>query len=412
MKIAMIFHSLNVAGGSASAFLSLALSLQRIGNKVDIYCYYFDAKKCFPELNSKLKIMYIKNTEKLVPKTDNTSLLIRFSLAIEYYLNAKKIFPIMKSKKYDVILASEACAYIPALIYKKKYKTPIFWSVFDPISLVDEYRPGLLINRYKWFKYILKIHNFFDKRKIRNIDNIIVSTKKMKKRLDQFYVIKTIIMPLAGVRSEENKKDYTGLIQSRLKDKFNLNKNKILLLSIGHFLPHRRYEDIILAVKSLLKRGITVNMIISGSKSFDEQYYLKIKNLILKNELENTIFIDTDFKTNDEIIGYYQFCDIFLFVRIGQNWGIAPLEAMYNKKPVIVTRGVEVSEVMLNKKNALIINDRSPQEILRAIIMLEANKELASIIAINGYELVKQNLTYDRIAHKLITFFKLTLNEK
>ena len=56
----MIFHSLNVPGGSASVFLSLALALQEQGHIVHVFCYYFDPEYCFPELNKNLKIHYIK----------------------------------------------------------------------------------------------------------------------------------------------------------------------------------------------------------------------------------------------------------------------------------------------------------------------------------------------------------------
>ena len=41
----------------------------------------------------------------------------------------------------------------------------------------------------------------------------------------------------------------------------------------------------------------------------------------------------------------YRICDIFVFPNTNQTWGLAPLEAMVFKKPVIVSTGSGVSEV-------------------------------------------------------------------
>ena len=404
----MIFHTLVVKGGSVSAFLSLALELQNLGHTIDIYCYYFDPKECFPELSSKLSIHSIKIIHNDVKRLNGKSIFNRLLLGIDYYFNARQIFPLMGRNKYDVILASEACAYVPALIYKKKYATPVYWSVFDPLSLVDRHREGMIINQHKWFEYVLKIHNTFDTRKIHQIDKVIVSTKKMKERVDRFYNIDSLVLPLAGIQNpQKNSIKFIRLIQKRLQEKFHYKKGQeILLLTSGHFLEHRRYEDIVHAVKILIDKKKSVRCIISGSKDFDPAYFGYIQKLIIAYNLESYISLDSEFKSNDEMIGYYMYCDIFLFVGSGQNWGLAPLEAMSYKKPVIITQGVEVSEIMKNEENAIIIDEKNPKKIAEAIQRLMENKSLANILRLKGYEL-SQQLTYTKIAKKLIKTFSL-----
>ena len=404
----MIFFSLNVAGGSASVFLSLAQALQKKGYQIDVYSYYYDPENCFPELTKQLNISYGKLINAVGKRLNNQSLANRFQLAIDYYFKAPILYKLIRNKRYDFILASEACAYIPALIHKKKHKTRVFWSVFDPISLLDDKRPGLLINRYHWFKLLLKIHNFFDTRKIRQIDKVLVPTFKMKNQLDKFYGINCLVLPIAGVRLEDFEKDQSEIIRQRLKQKFNFEKEKqLILFSLGHFLPHRRYEDTLLALEMLTKQGFKdFKFIISGSQDFDPRYFSYIKNLVSKLKLGPYVILDESFKTNDQVIGYYQYSDVFIFVSVEQTWGVAPFEAALAGKPVIISKGVGSAEVFTNKENAIIVDEKSPEQIASAIKLL-VDKSFCQSLAENGKAFVEKNFNYDKIVQNFENYAKM-----
>jgi len=291
---------------------------------------------------------------------------------------------------------------VPALMHKAKKQTKVFWSVFDPLSLVDNKRPGLITQKYKWFTYVLKLHNLYDSRLIRKIDRVIVPTQKMKKQLDSFYQINSTVLPTAGVRSEEKATKHISLIEKRLKKKFSFTKNnQIILFSNGHFLPHRRYEDVLHALPDLIKKGHNITYIISGSNKFDAVYFEKIASLVKKLNLSDNVFLDAEFKSNDEILGYYQYSDIFLFVSVEQTWGLAPFEAMLCQKPVIISKGVGCSEVLTDKSDALIVDERSPKQITKSIEYLIKNKEIAKQISKKGYKTTLDNFTYREIAKKI-----------
>lgn len=406
MRIAMIFHSLNVAGGSVSVFLSLANELQNQGHDIDIYCYYFDAANCFPELNKNLKIHAVKKISLNADSINNASFFNRFKLGLDYYIFARKIFPLLRKKKFDVIYASEACSYIPALMYKKKFNVSVYWSVFDPISLVDNKRPGLITHRYKWFKKLLELHNTVDSRKIKKIDRVIVPTHKMKKQLDTFYQINCLVLPTAGIRKDDINFNNIPVAEKRLKEKFGFKKqNETILFSNGHFLPHRRYEDVLQAISILRKRKHPIKYILSGSSRFDPVYFERLKLLAKELSINDLVLFDDSFKSNREIIGYYQYCDIFLFISVEQTWGLAPFEAMAYRKPVIISSGVGCSEVLENNKTAIVVDQRSPEQVASGIDKLIRDQGLARSLGQNSYNFVIANFTYKSIAKKLVDFF-------
>ena len=394
----MIFFSLAAPGGSASVFLSLANALQNQGNEVDVYTYYWDKKNCFPELTKNLKLYSIKNINSY--NLNNNSLFARFQLGLDYYFRAKKLGNLLKREKYDCLYASEASAYVVGMYYVRKNNIPLLWSVFDPISLVDNQRPGLIIHKYKWFRNLLTLHNYFDSKNIKKITKVIVPTTHMKKMLDRFYIISCAVLPTAGVRIGDYKKDKTPLIKKRLKEKFGFVKTKeIILYGNGHILPHRRYEDVLDAVV-LLKKEFSIKYIISGSDKFDPSYYQFLQDKVKLLGLDKEVTFDTEFKTNDEIIGYYQYIDIFIFVSTEQTWGLAPFEAMAAKKPVILSQGVGASEVLTSQENAYIVKEKSPKEIAKTIKDILMNKKKAKKIAENGYKKVKE-FSYAEIARKV-----------
>lgn len=404
----MVFFSLNVPGGSASVFLSLAEALQNKGYTVEIYTYYFDKIYCFPEITKKLTIFSVKEIRHNKKTVNNNSIFNRLQLGIDFYIRSKKLFELMDHRRYDIIYTSEAIAYLPGLLYKRKYTTPVLWSVFDPLSLADNKRPGLLIHKYNWFQYLLKLHNFFDTKILRKLDAIIVPTLQMKKQLDIFYSVNTKVIPTAGIRVINTKINYKQHARRRLpeyiKEKLNTH---VVIYANGHFLPHRRYEDVLEAIYMLHEYGEKIVYIITGSSEFDPTYFNFLQEKIFELHLEDFVFLDDGYKTNEEIYGFYQLCTIFCFVSVEQTWGLAPFEAMQFGKPVIISDGVGCSEVLKDRENTLIVKSKDSKSIYRAILYITRNKHITEKLGKNGQRFVANNFTYEAIASKLIKYFKL-----
>lgn len=409
MKIAMIFPYLEAPVGNVSVFLNIALALQKEGNSVDVYCYYFDPKRCFPDLIKNLNVLFVKKVDSSKRNLRINSISNRISAAIDYYFKFPRIFDNMKSKKYDVVYAAEIGSYIPALAYRSLYKkTPSVWSVFDPTTLIDTSKPNSAAKRYPFFKTLLQLHSYYDQSKVRLVDMAIVPTRKMKIKLDKFYGIVSRVFVTAGIDSNIYSKNFKSIIEKRLWEKFKFKKNdEIILFVNAHFQPHRRFEDIVKALGYLVKaNNKSYKLIISGSNKFSPEYYQEILKLISDLSLQEYILLDTDFKTNEEIVGYYQYCDIFLFVSVGQTWGLAPFEAMACKKPTILSTGVDCTEVLTDRENSLFVREHSPEDISKKIKILTRDSKLYEKIAVNGYNFTRNNFYYNRIAINLMSLFK------
>ncbi|MGK9367346.1 glycosyltransferase [Melioribacter sp. Ez-97] len=81
----------------------------------------------------------------------------------------------------------------------------------------------------------------------------------------------------------------------------------------------------------------------------------------------------------------YATADILIYPSYYESWGLPPLEAMASKTAVICTKTIGISEYCEDKKNCLLINPGSADEIYRATKELLDDVKLRNKIAENGY---------------------------
>lgn len=118
----------------------------------------------------------------------------------------------------------------------------------------------------------------------------------------------------------------------------NVPVNKPFFYTIGDFLERKNYGSLIEMMK-LIK---DYNLIISGNNN--KKYGEEIKDLIVKNGLENKIFL-TGKVSNVGKQFYIKNCEAFLFPSIREGFGLPPIEAMRFGKPVFMSDKTSLPEI-------------------------------------------------------------------
>ncbi|MBQ6334394.1 MAG: glycosyltransferase family 4 protein [Erysipelotrichaceae bacterium] len=154
-----------------------------------------------------------------------------------------------------------------------------------------------------------------------------------------------------------------------LRKKLGIASGKKIVLGVGRFLPLKRFEDLIEAVK---KCESDCDLYILGGKPLNS--YLQ-----LTEGSDRFHFID--FVVPEEVNDYYKACDLFVLPSETDVWGLVVNEAMAQGLPVIASDSV-VGAYSLIRNNGMMFRTYDVDELSRDIdLCLEEkrNREMSEM---------------------------------
>jgi len=158
-------------------------------------------------------------------------------------------------------------------------------------------------------------------------------------------------------------KKFRPLSKNEAKEKLSLDLNKMYLLYVGRLLKSKGLKYLLLGLKYALKKLPNLKLILIGEGPYEDE--LKIISRALGIE-ENVLF--KGYIPNEELPIYYNAADIFVFPSLGESWGIAPLEALSCKTPVVSTSVGCIPQVAKRVRGITIIPKQNSLAIKEAII--------------------------------------------
>lgn len=184
--------------------------------------------------------------------------------------------------------------------------------------------------------------------------------------------------------------------------------HKVRLLTIGIFFPHRRFEDIIEAIKILRDAGMDASLTIIGDFSPKSAYAQKILHLIEKRGLSDYVHVAGRVSEKDLHTAYNEH-DMFVFSNHLESWGLSVFEAMASGLPVIVSQTSGASEVLTDGKNALLVSPKSPAALAAGVKQIYSSPDLYAKLSREGRTFVEQHISWRRYTDDMLTLFNKSL---
>lgn len=388
MNIALVYHELNIGGGTYQ-LLSFAHELAK-RNEVTIFAYSDNTNSHFSFLKKNINFRIIN---KKINKSTKIS---------ELFLPVFQTFHISKlilKEDFDIINAYDVFTQWPAVIVKFIKKTPVVWTCFDlwHIPGMEETKEKRIIFRF----FNSTIRWWLDLFFTRNVNQIVVLDNNVRKKILKIYNCKAVV-----VRSGFDNNRFKHIKSQNLaKEELNL-KNKFLFLCFSIFNPHRRFEDAIIAFSKLADTYKDTILLIIGSESFNHDYANFIKKLVVENNLENRIIVDTKFLSEDNLRTYLSASDVFVYPNERQTWGLAVIEAMSLGKPCIVSNACGVAEIIEQGKNGFIFQLKKINQLSNYMEVLYNKPTLRRQLGKEAMEYVKTNLSWEKHTEAMLTVFK------
>lgn len=156
--------------------------------------------------------------------------------------------------------------------------------------------------------------------------------------------------------------------------------------SVGRLVKEKNYETFIGAAKFVKN---TYFFIIGDGLELSN-----LKSLILKLKLSDRFFIISPSGNDAQ---YLKAFDVFAMSSIKEGLPYILLEAMAAELPIVVTEAGGIPEMIKNHENGLMVSQKNPEALARAIGGLIENKEIAKELSRKAKEIVKDKFSLEKM---------------
>jgi glycosyltransferase involved in cell wall biosynthesis len=390
VKIGILIQDLLVEGGTQRQTVCLARALVRQGHDVTVYTSAYDRQHCFPEICRDLTIRDVgRGALRWLHKP----------LYVRGYLDMRHLVACVKEPA-QVWNPHDWPAQWAALKLKRKFGGVIVWTCNDVPNFAAKARAprsltGLLRVPMYWLYYV------YDRAQNRGIELTAFLSEWAERGFREIYPGNTTRVVRSGADPEHFQ---PGGDRSGVRARVGFRENDFVVLWLGIFMPHRRLEDAIAAIARLKARGVAVKLLLAGSDRSYPWYFRRLQDLARELDVEDCVTF-FGFVEEDAVRDFYCAADAFLFPNENQTWGLAVFEAMACNRPVLVSRGAAVHEVLTDGENALLFPARDPEGLAAKIELLLRQPELRARLAQNGMQLVRSTYNWDAFGRRMSQLF-------
>ena len=230
-----------------------------------------------------------------------------------------------------------------------------------------------------------------------SFDSIVVSTRRDLEGLIKSQYKGRAHQVYPFVDPDDWKEPAKGPVIDALKERIGLEPDEQLFLMVARMDRIKSHDVAIRALSHLRNRG-HFKLVFIGNGSFSsskegglghgkgETWKAELEELVAELGLQNRVSF-LGYVSKDEIRAAYALASVVLLTSGLEGFGISALEGWINKKPVVVSKGAGVSELVIDGSNGYSFPPGNDGAASEAILKSLAGSEK---LGENGFETAKQ----------------------
>jgi glycosyltransferase involved in cell wall biosynthesis len=356
--------SVNIFGGGERHLVDLTRGLHERGHEI------FVALRPTNEWQEKLDFL---------PPENIFHASIRNSFGI---FSAQRIARFISEKNIEIIHAHAARDYIPASLVCRMTKNSKFVLTRHVLFPMKPFHRFTLTNLSRAIAVshavAANLQSILPKRKIEIISNGIntenLSEEERKRRLEEFRFLHDIPFdaPLVG--------------------------------TVGELKELKGQRDFVLAASEIAKSNEHVRFVVVGKdNTVNRQFRRELKRLVKIFDLEKR-FLWLDWV--EDMPGLLASLDIFVSASHSESFGLAILEAMTNKTPVVATETEGAKELLQNNQTGLLVPIKEPVKLAEAIEILLKSSEKRQTLAENAQTFATEKFSLEKMVEETESLYK------
>lgn len=369
MKIIYLATHLNI-GGISSYLLTAGTAMMKRGCEISVLSSGGELEDKFRERNFKVFTLPIRAKSELNPKL---------------WLALPRIIRLVKKEKFDLIHAHTRVTQILAAF----------------------------VSRLTGVPYVTTAHGFYKPRLGRRLfgcwgKRVIAVSPLVAEELEKSHGVskEKIRMIYNAIDVPDALKRLRGQNPEDLKRDLGIRPDTFVIGSISRLVRDKGHEYLVEAVKKLAKKEGNIFLLIVG----DGRERNRLKSLLRRSGLGDKVRL---MHPIPDISGVLSILDVFVHpATYREGFGLAMLEAMVAKVPVVATDIWAINSIIRHRVNGFLVKPKNAVEICDMIKFIHENPEVAGAIARNGFEMASQLYSVDRLASELETVHEEVLFEK
>ncbi|MCQ9205357.1 MAG: glycosyltransferase family 4 protein [Omnitrophica bacterium] len=238
-------------------------------------------------------------------------------------------------------------------------------------------------------------------------DKIICNSDAIRERfLKNGKIHKKVITIINGVDTTLFNPHVDG---SSVRREFNIRDNEIVIGMAGRIEPSKGQLCFLKAARDLASKYNNLKFLIAGG-IFSEcpiNYKRELEEFITKHNLEKKVIFAGVRNDMPQILAAM---NIMVLAADAEACGRVLFEAMACAKPIVATNTGGTPEIVIDKETGLLVPPKNSKALVKAIIALLDDKDLAKQMGVKGRERVEKYFTIQEHVRKTEAVYEEILN--
>jgi len=261
-------------------------------------------------------------------------------------------------------------------------------------DVVDILRPSVF-NRIRDVGGEVGLAPFIEGACIQRADKIIAVSEYTKAKLVSIYNVPCNKISVIYNGWEEKNFAFSQKEKDGVRDKYNIIKDKPIVLFVGRVDDKRKGLDILLRAFKIVLSKMDASLVVAGSGN-RKPYKALLSSLGITSQVIFTGFVD-----NATLAKLYLICDIFVCPSRLEGFGLTILDAMAAGKPVVATKVGAIPEIVRDKENGFLVESDNKDELALAITQLLSNGSQAKTMGESNIKKVQEHYSWEISAQKV-----------
>ena len=246
------------------------------------------------------------------------------------------------------------------------------------------------VNKIK--KFLMKIYKNRNLKIYKSCNKVLAKTPNIIKELENYEVYKSLLSPV-GLDFDLVNKNFEKIDLKSLRKELGYSEEDKVILFVGRLEEQKNPLFAIQIMRDILSKDDSFKMVMIGNGTLKDKVLDEINNGLK----EKITFIEKI--NNNEIWKYYRISNCFINLNKEEIFGMAILESMYYKCPVIAVSAPGPNYIIQNKDVGVLVDSLNKEKITQ--IILDENNNLEHIKE-NSNQYIKNYFSWSICAENIL----------